>query len=275
MPIYTRRSLRRRLGQVVLADTLIGTTSLSLGVGSAFVLRDVAALANPDWSGRTEYRDAYVRVGTVDYRIGSANFPSGDLASGQTARAAVSAGAEFELSRKLGAPAKDRHLDHALTKVRVRQEVGLPLTDGASHYALDSAASPHRITQVLDVYAFADPSHSLHRAQRHTLGHRVVSTATGRELRVDGLLLGSGQLVVDALLALTLGPGEDATLNLPDDEGLLALAAGWCFEELARGKPGKEAEVYRAEAQRFFRLWTRSPKPRVARPGAAFDEVVG
>jgi hypothetical protein len=112
--------------------------------------------------------------------------------------------------------------------------------DGLHVYTLDGAASPHLILDVLDAYWFATPSGSLGKGKQSFTDTGVVMTATGRELWVEPALGASMQVVLDAVLTLTLGAADTATVNMPvDDRWLLNMAAAKAMDFLIRKAPGQ------------------------------------
>ena len=188
----------------------------------------------------------------------------------------LASGTSYERHDLIPSLDKDRALDDAVQRVRVRQEVGITTLSGAVFYDLDAAASPHRIADVLDAYVWSDPSNTGNRDKRlFRTAPRVVPTATGVELRIDTALDLSSLLVVDALLELTLGAGDAATITVPDERLVLSGAAAKCWDLLAQRSPGTQVAVYELRrdkaAQQFSDLSARYKPPTARRLG--FSDV--
>jgi len=217
--------------------------------------------------------------GVDDLRIGSFNAASGAYILQAVAAKLpnpIPSGLEYERHAMVAPADKDRALDDAVQRVRVRQEVGITTLSGAVFYDLDTAASPHRIADVLDAYVWSDPSNTGNRDKRlFRTAPRVVPTATGVELRIDTALDLSSLLVVDALLELTLGAGDAATITVPDERLVLSGAAAKCWDLLAQRSPGTQVAVYELRrdkaAQQFSDLSARYKPPTARRLG--FSDV--
>lgn len=264
--ILSRKQLRRDLGTLRLKECTIGTTSVSLGAGATLSLVDAALLANPDYSGQELYVRAHVRVGSDDYRVGSYNPLSGGLYSAQTLRNAIASGADFEIHERLSAAELDACLDQTILDLRVQREVGIPSVDGAWFYTLDHAASPNTIIDYREVYYFAQPDGSLNRQRIDLPTARVVTTATGTELRLGQSLAASVQLVIDAYLQLSLPASDDATINIPDRDWVLWGAAARAYDLMIQNAPGQEETHLmqrRAEAARAFSRISQRKQPSI------------
>ena len=237
----------------------IATTSLSLNSGVAMALMDTK-FANSDYSGMGLYQGAFVRAGSADYRVGSFNVGSGAWLSAQLLQSAIASGADIEISEKLSAADMDRYIDETIMTFRVRREVTIPV-NGSNFYAIDGAASPNTIKSVLNAYYYADASSTTNRLRRHDLTQeQVVFTATGMELRLPMVLTGSQQIVLDALLQMSLPAGDAATINLGplvDEETILWGAAARCYDRIIQDAPGKEAGEYERRRKDAVRQWNR------------------
>jgi hypothetical protein len=283
VPVFARQALRRSLGQSWLRDTRLGSTTETYsltGFSLAFIDNVQADLA---LSGRGLYQNTTLRFPAAaspsfqDFTVASFNTGSGAYISAQRGGLLanpIPSGAVFEVALLVPPAEKDLALDDAVQRIRVRQEVGITTVSGALFYDLTTAASPHRVADVLGAYYFADPSNTGNRDRKELGTPAVVPTATGIELRIDSALSLSARLVVDALLELTLG-GEFATVNLPDDRLVLAGAAAKCWDLLAQRAPGTNAKLYEQKrdeaALEFSRLSARYKPPTAKRP--AFDTV--
>lgn len=241
MPTYARKYLRQTLGQTYLRDVVLGTTALSLDAGAVVAVLD-SVQADPSFSGDRPYERAYLRVASADYRVGSFNTGSGAFVTLQTARNPIASGADYEVSSKLSAADKDLALDDTVRRLRVRQEVAVNSVERESFYPIDGAASPYALDRVLDVQYFGDPTNSLSRQLRRLEDWRIVTTASGRELRIKPALAMSLQLVLDAILIPSLGADDAATLNIPSDRWVLAGAAARCYDFQVQGAPGQQVD---------------------------------
>lgn len=283
MPAFSRQALRRALGQSWLRDTYVGATTGSFAYSSFSLNILDNTQANLALSGQALYAGAWLRVAggvapsVQDLRVATFNVGSGAYLAQELGPALsnpIASGTSYERHELVSPADKDRALDDAVQRIRVRQEVALTALSGVQYYPLDAAASPHRITTVLDAYAFAAPGDPGDRDKRVLAPPaQAVQTGTGLELRLAGAVA-SGQIVLDALLELTLGAGEAATVNLPDDRLVLAAAAARCWDMLASRSPGTQTAVYEQNrddaAAEFSRLSARY-KPATARrlsPGA-------
>jgi len=265
MPVMQRKQLRQDLGLRRLHETIVATTSLSLGANANVAVMS-RLLANPDNTGNTTYLGSFLRVASADYRVGSVNFGSGALYSGQALLNAIASGADFEVHNKLSAPDLDQAIDETILALRVRREVALPTTAGIDYYPLDNAASPNTIVNVLNAYYFANPGSSVNRDRGELVGYEIVMTATGREIRLPSDLGGSMQIVLDAVLALSLGSSDVATINLPSEDLVLWGAAAKCYDLLIQNAPSQEAGQYerrRMEAARSYTYLARRWMPTI------------
>lgn len=238
MPTFSRKTLRQDLGTNYLRDTVLGNTSQSLNNGVAFAVLD-SFQANADYSGQGLYQNAYIRVASGDYLVGSFNAPSGAFVSAQLTVAAIASGSDYELSQRLSAVEKNRTIDNTLLETPIHQEVALSSTQDLQVYSIEGVASPHYVSDVLDVYYFSNPTGTLNRSLRRFDDVRLVTTATGREVRVKPAIAGSQQIVLDAILTLTLGSGDGATVNIPSEDWILAGAAARCYDFLIQTAPGQ------------------------------------
>lgn len=269
MPTYSRKTLRQALGVLFIRDTYVGLTEFtfnSLTVGVAFGLNK---LADTTLTTQSLYENATVRhvvMPSIDYRVASFNAGSGAVWSAQIAQGTVSYHDEFEIHSRLPATEKDLAIDDTIKRIRVRQEVGFMVTvDNEAFFTIEGVASPHYVSDVLDVYYFANPYGSLTRDKRYFQDVRIVTTASGRELRIKPTIMGSQQIILDAVLELTLGSDSTATLNLPDDRWVLAGAAARCYDLMIQTAPGQNAgELAKRRAEwagEFTRLSGRFAGP--------------
>lgn len=265
MPVFSRKVLRQTLGQSWLRDTVVSRTSASWGY-AAFSLNFIDfTSAGLGASGLNLYVGSWLYMSGAEIRVASFNAGSGayfSQDSGALLGTTIVSGSEYERHDMLPPTDKNRALDDVIPRLRIRQEVGITALSGALFYDLDAAASPHRIADVLDAYVFSSPSDPANRVKRSfSTRPVVVPTATGVELRIDAALDLSSLLVVDALLELTLGLGDNATINIPDDRPLLAGAAAKCWEMMVARSPAQQVSLYQqrqyAAAREFSRLSAR------------------
>lgn len=271
MVVLQRRQLRQDLGIRRLRQTLVGTTSTSLGANASFVMLD-SFRSNYDFSGQGLYNRAWIRVASADYQVGTYNAGSGAFLSGQLTLNAIASGALYELHERLNAAEMDAAIDETILGIVVRREVGIRSIDGALFYTLDGAASPNTIKTVLNTYYFANPSGSLNRDRREFVPKpQFVATPTGNELRLTpGQALGASyQIVLDAILELSLPAGDTATINLPHEEVVLWGAAARCYDLIIQRSPGQEAGLYekrRSDAVRMFNRLAPRDMPEIVKP---------
>lgn len=256
MVVIQRKQIRQSLGLNRIGGYLVGTSALSLGANAAFGAMD-RRYANPDFSGENLYQRAWVRVASVTYQVGSFNAPSGAWVSGQFLINAVPSGADFEVSEKINPDDLDRFIDETIARIPVRQEVGLQSIDGATYYGLEGVASPHTIKNVMAVYYFGNPSSTVNRDRHEFIRHEIVTTPTGLELRIpaDQALGASMQIMIDAILRMSLGPNDAATFNIPDPEWVTWGAAARAYNSMlaAAAQTDKKAlKEQRDDAAREF-----------------------
>jgi hypothetical protein len=278
MPTFSRQQLRRTLGQSHVRDTYVGSVTGSTGLANFSLNILDAVVADLRLSGQNRYVGAWLfHTGPAgEIRVASFNCGSGAYVAAQNSNFAGNypSGMEYERHEMLSPTDKNRAIDDAVKRLRVRREVALPTVEGLTTYTLDGAASPHTILEVLDAYYFADPASSLDRDHREVITARPVTTATGWELRIDRGLAASQQLVLDAVLALTLGAADTATVNIPDERLVLYGAEAKCWDLVARQAPRAAADEYRKlrdEAARAYAQLAARFKVPVDRP-VGFEE---
>ena len=250
MPIYSRKQLRQALGRRFLYDTFISNTTGSpygnSGVVGSFIIID-ARRANLSYSGQDlflgsylHFSGAYAAGSAAIYPLASYNAGSGAFVFVSWVSSTPGSGSEYEIHSKI--PPLDKHqaIDDTITRMRIRQEVGINTVDGALVYTIDDAASPNYLERILDVHLMANPNNSLDLDLRHMQDWQVVTTATGRELRLKWGVKGSQQIIFDAILIPSLGGDEDSTINLPDERWVLAGAAMRCYDFMIQNAPGQQ-----------------------------------
>jgi len=258
MAVYTRRQLRQRLGIDLLHDTYVGTNTASLGagLGSAYLIDSI--LADPSMSNETRYAGVWAKHNGMVLRSASFNFGSGSFVTAQTIATSVVNGGEWELHELVDPRDKDRALDWAIDRVWLRQEVALTTVDGATFYSLGP-----EVGQVFDWWVHAAPTGSGSRVKMTFVGQRpeIRLTGSGRELRLEGALQASQQIVLDAEVRLTLGSLDTATVNLPNnayEQMVLYGAEAQCWEMLAkRPSPAVDRRSIMLNAQRAAGAYSR------------------
>lgn len=274
MPTFSRKSLRQSLGLNHLRDTQVGTTTAT---GPAVVDQFGA---DTSFSGQVLYERSWLKHNGMELRVATFNVGSGAYLSGMVLGTLVLSGSEYERHDLVRPSEKDRAIDDAVKRMRLRREVGLPSVDGAFYYAIDFAATPALIvdeSDVMDVYYYANPTNSLNRDRRQLDNWDVERTGSGLELRIAPRLSGSYQIVLDALITLTLGSADTATINIPDERLVLFGAEAQCWHALAKTAPGTQRESYvksRDEAARAYSDLAAKFKRPVER-NLQFDRVVG
>jgi hypothetical protein len=169
----------------------------------------------------------------------------------------------FEVHGIISPADKDRAIDAVIRDVRYRQELAIWAIDQGHIYSLGAD-----VLDVIDVRYFSDPTDSLSRGEGHPHWFKFEQTASRNELRITPSLLPSYQLVIDAILAPSLGAGDLATVNLPSQEWAVAGAAARCYWMLEQRAPGQEAGKYkerRVEAAREYTRLSNRFQPIIAR----------
>jgi hypothetical protein len=257
MPVYSRKYLRQTLGKSYIRDTLATITDTDALPNTPFNQRFSADVS---LSGQGLYANSTIYVTGPDdeYRCSSFNAGSGNWLTRQVLATVVASGSEFEIHSRLPATEKNLMLDETIKRLRVHQEVGFSTgTGGADFFNIEGAASPNYIVDVLDAYWFANPAGSLDRDMQRFDDIRLVLTGSGRELRVAPAPGGSAQVILDAILQMTLGQLSTATVNLPDDRWVLAGAAAGCYNLLIQNAPGQNVGNIEKQAQSWAREFIR------------------
>ncbi len=247
MPVLTRLRLRQQLGQAKLRDTIVGTTTLSLGVGSAAAVLN-QQYADTSLTGQGIGQGFYLRLVGQDFRVASFNVASGAYVSAQTMATTIGGSFQFEIHKKLSAAEKDRALDGVIQHLWQRQEIPIDTVGGLLQYSIGQGF------KVFGAYYFANPTATLDRDVRDLpIGWQIAMTGSGRELRLPfgAALSASQQLVIDAQVRATLGAADTATVNIPDEDWVLNGAAARAYQALWSDAPGKEAGRYKELAVAF------------------------
>ena len=273
MPVFSRKQLRRDLAQSFVYDLATsrinnqGVASLGPFTQGGWGVAGVTDV-KPEASGQDLFQGTWLYVepsvnisdtsGTFyQYTIASFNCGSGAFFTQNPPYDYVNQGSFYEVHTKVPPSAKHVAIDDTLKRIRFRQEVGINTVDGALVYTIEGAASPNYLEQILDVHLMANPNNSLDLDLRHMQDWQVVTTATGRELRLKWGVKGSQQIVFDAILIPSLGGGEDATINLPDERWILAGAAMRCYDFMIQSAPGQQVNQLMQRRAEWAAEYTR------------------
>lgn len=267
-PVYSRQNLRQTLGKLYTRDVVVGRTTGSWGTTAGSTNIIDSTQADPTASGEQLYWRSWMRLlGTVgklqDLRVGSFNTGSGAYLAAITLVTTIFSGMPFEIHTLLSPTEKDEAMDEVIKNLRVNQELPLWSVDESYIYSLGPD-----VLDILDLRYYSDPTDSLNHGEHKFTWWKFEQTATGQELRVRPALPASYQLIIDAMLALSLGAGELATINLPTDGLVLWGATARCMWLLEQQSPAKEADRYqkrRAEAAREVTRLAKRFQPKITR----------
>ena len=276
MPVYSRKQLRRDLSSRFIYDMPFpalqaaqSATVPQFEQGTAWYVGEIR-WADYSQSGNNLYQGAWLFVegsanlgggdvaGTFyQYLIASWNCGSGAFMSQQPTWEQITPSSMVEIHVKVPPRTKNDAVDDTLQRIRLRQEVAINTVDGALVYTIDGAASPNYLEHILDVHLMANPNNSLDLDLRHMQDWQVVTTATGRELRLKWGVKGSQQIVFDAIVIPSLSGGEDATINLPDERWILAGAAMRCYDFMIQNAPGQQVSQLMQRRAEWAAEYTR------------------
>ena len=268
MPVYSRRTLRQRLSTEILRDTIVSTTSGSSGITTgSYIILD-SSKADPTASGEQLYFRHWLRLlgsaGRIqDVRVGSFNTGIGAFAGAVVLATTVFSGMPYEVHGALDPAEKDAVLDAVIREVRIQEEQPLWSVKDMTIYSLGP-----EVLDVIDVRYYADPAGSLNRDEGRLTWFGLAKTATGQELRISEALPASYQLIYDAIVTVSLGAGDLATVNLDSDNLVIWGAAARCYWMLEQQAPGQEAGKYkerRAEAARKYSVLSARFQPKIVR----------
>ena len=252
-PSFQRKILRQSLGTSYLHDTLVGNTTGSCGSDVyAYAIDSRQADLSMSTGDAGLYQRAFMRVNSMDLRVASFNCGSGAFVTMQLMGTIVPSGAEYEVSELISPADKDRALTTTVQRLTKRSEYPIAAVDGDKDYSL-----PNAVLRVLDAYYFADPTSSVDRRKGHFAWYGVVTTGSGRELRIEPAIPTGYQIALDAITTLTLGPADTDTVDLDSDEWLLYGAEAACWNMLAKRGPGQETSRYERNARLAAAAFTR------------------
>lgn len=255
MPIFSRQNLRQLLTTDYLRDGIVSTLTATSFLGSVNLIDSTQA--DLSLTGQNLYQRSWLKHNGMELRVASFNIGSGAYISLQIAGTLVVSGGTYERHDSLAPSDKDRALNDVVKRVRVRREVAVDSVAGQHLYNLDVVGSPNLILDVLDAYYFTNPSGTLGRGQGRLNDFTPVTTATGRELRIEPALGQSQQLVLECILTLTLGAADTATINIPDDRWVLSGAAAKALDLLIRKAPGQQRGALEKDRREFAIEFTR------------------
>ena len=277
-PTYTRKQLFQTTARLLDNRTWVGTTAGSIGAAGTVYFLD-ARTANTAFSGERLYDRAWVwDHGTQQaFRVASFNTASGAFITVQTAASPLASGGDFTVIPRLSPYDLNLSIDRTVSRMRGRQEVVIQATDQAHYYTIDTAASGASVQKVLNVYYFAQATATTDRDIRYFWWWGVQTTGSGTtELRIDPSVASGAQIVLDAIVDMTLGAAETATINLPHDEWLHSGALMHAYNLLVQQAPGQasgELRQNRAEWANQWRVANAKYQPLVDRSMAGmFDE---
>jgi hypothetical protein len=245
MPTFQRKALRQSLGTSYLHDTLVGNTTGSCGSDVyAYALDSRQADLSLSNGDAGSYERAHLRVQGSDLRVASFNCGSGAFVTMQLLGTIVPSGAEYEVHEMVSAADKDRVLTQVVGRLTRRAEYPIAAVDGDKSYAV-----PADVLRILDAYYFADPTSLVDRRKGHFAHVAIVTTGSGRELRIEPAIPSGYQIALDAVTSLTLGPADTDAVELPSDEWLLYGAEAACWNLLTKKGPGQETSRYERNAR--------------------------
>lgn len=257
MPVINRQTLRQHLGQEWLRDTLVGSTSGSWGTQAGSYNIVDKELADPTASGEQMYFRQHMRLlgsaGVLqDLRIGSFNTGSGAFVGAQTLATTIASGAPFEVHSLVTPDEKDAILDRVIEKVRYQAQVNIWAVPDSHIYSLGPD-----IKDVIEVRYQTNPAGSLDRGEHLVPFFDWRRTGSGYELFVSQALGASQRLVLDAVLAVSLGANDLATVYIPSEDWILSGAAARALWIAEQRSPGQEAGRYAARRGEVARQYSK------------------
>ncbi len=250
MPIFSRKTLRQALGSNHLRDTIVGNVQGTWAVG-AQSLPSIVDVSYRDltMSGQNLYERSWIYIGGMELRVASFNVGSGAYISGGLGSGGWLSGAEYERHDLVPPTEKNRAIDDSIKRLRLLQEVPVESVDDAEYYPIErlAAALPNEIiepTDVMDVYYYADAANSLDRNRRELDQWSVIETGSGIDLHISPRLPSGNQIIMQAMLAMTLGSTDVATINIPDERLVLFGAEAQCWHLLSKSAPGTNRATY-------------------------------
>lgn len=282
MPVFSRRSLRQRLGTEILHDTITGTTSGSWGTQAGSYNIVDSTKADPTMSGEQIYYRHHLRLlgsaGFIqDMRVGSFNTGSGAFVGAQTLATTIFSGMPYEVHRLISPTDKDKAIDAVISGIRNREKRDLWTIENMTVYSL----GPEYL-DIVGVSYYADPLGSLNQDEMPVIWHRF-EQVTGAQplatvvytglplvskLHIGVALPASYHLVMDAITSISLGAGDLATVNLQSDDLVIWGAAARCYWMAGRGEPAQETAEFdrqRKEAAREYTRLSQIYKPKITR----------
>lgn len=259
MPIFSRQNLRQLLTTDYLRDGIVSTLTATGFLGSVNLIDSTQA--DLSLTGQNLYQRSWLKHNGMELRVASFNIGSGAYISLQIAGTLVVSGGTYERHDSLSPADKDRALNDVIKRVRVRREVAIDTIESKKIYSLEAAegvgGAGGAILDVLDVYTFSNPGGTLSRGQGRLNDYTLVNTGSRREIRIEPALGQSQQFVMDAILTLTLGAADTATINIPDERWVLSGAAAKALDFLIRKTPGQQRGALEKDRREFAIEFTR------------------
>jgi hypothetical protein len=202
-----------------------------------------------------------------DVRIFTFNPSTGGFLAQQTQATTVMSGMPFEVHALMSPSEKDGVIDFVIRDLRYAQEIPLWSVPNSHIYSLGP-----EILDITNVRYYTDPTGSLSRSLSDAEGlvswFGFYTTASGQELRIRPSLAASYQLILDAVLAPSLGAGDLATLHLPSEDWVLQGVAARCFwllEQRSASTEQSKHKSYRREMANGFTALSRRFQPATTR----------
>lgn len=266
METSSRRSLRQKLGQWYLRDTIVGETTGCWGATASFTVW-AANLADLTLSGEQLYQRAVIRLldgssNLQDVRVASFNTGSGAFLTLMVGATTIASGTAYEIHTLLSPSEKDQALTYVSERLRTGEEYPINAIDGLSVYTVDPFV---RDIQNVRIAAYPVESHNMRDVAWWKLS---VASFGNQYLEIRPAPVASERIVVDAIVNRGLETDEQDTIYLPNEDWLLSGAAAHCYWLLERRAPAQNVKPFqdarRELALRFQRL-SRRYQPHVER----------
>ncbi len=237
----------------------MGNAGVSLGVGATAFFFDPVQ-ANVAFTGERLYDRAWIYAPDTQqtFRVGSFNAASGAWVTAQMTQTAVASGAQIEVHMRLSPQQLNQCIDRTVSRFRFKQEVPINAITGAMQYNIDQAVPGVAISKVMDVYYYSQPLATDNRGRQEFDWWGFDTTASGTaELRIDPSVASGNQIIMNAIVDMTLGSAEAATINIPHDEWVYAGAAMHALNLLIQQAPGQAAGEL-LQRRREYAAWWRA-----------------
>jgi hypothetical protein len=155
----------------------------------------------------------------------------------------------YELHSLISPADKDIALDSVIRNIRNREWRPVWATQGLLIYSLGA-----EFLDIISVRAISDPLGILSRGERvidwfsfKDIAQGTAGQSIHSEVRINSALNISEQLIFDAIVTVSLGADDLATVNLESDTAIIWGAAAQCYWMLERSAPGQEASKYKSD----------------------------